>query len=91
MVLYDSETWPIRVVDERMLSVFGNDSIHRILRVRRKDCVPSVQLRRSLCLTSIPTLLVERRLRWFGHAARRLEGELNKDLLLPTPPRTWRR
>ncbi len=38
-----------------------------------------------------PALLVQRRLRWFGHAARRPEGELNKDLLLPTPHRTWRR
>ncbi len=36
-------------------------------------------------------LLVQRRIRWFGHAARRPEGELIKDLLLPTPPRTLRR
>ncbi len=36
-------------------------------------------------------LLVQRMLRWFGHAARRPEGELIKDLLLPTPPRTWHR
>ncbi len=50
-----------------------------------------MELRRRLCLTSIPTLLVQRRFRWFGHAARRPEGELIKDLLLPTPPRTWSR
>ncbi len=30
-------------------------------------------------------------LRWCGHTARRPEGELIKDRLLPTPPRTWRR
>ncbi len=36
-------------------------------------------------------LLVQRRLRWFGHAARRPDDELIKDLHLPTPPRTWRR
>ncbi len=59
-----------------MLEVFDNDSIRRILRVRRRDCVPSVELRRRLCLTSIPTLLVQKRLRWFGHAARRPEDEL---------------
>ncbi len=76
---------------ERMLEVFDNDSIRRILRVRRRDCVPSVELRRRLCLTSVLTLLVQRRLRWFGHAARRPEGELSKNLHLPTPPRTWRR
>ncbi len=32
-------------------------------------------------------LLVQRMLRWFGHAATRPEGELIKDPLLPT----WRR
>ncbi len=53
--------------------------------------MPSVELCRRLSLTSIPALLVQRRLRWFGHAARRPEGELIKELLLPTPPRTWRR
>ncbi len=73
-----------------MLEVFDNDSIHRILRVRRRDSVPYVELRRRLCLTSIPVQFVQRRLRWFGHTARRPEGELIKDLLLSTPPRTWR-
>ncbi len=66
----------MRVADEGMLEAFDNDSIRRILRVRRRDCVPSVELRRRLCLTRIPALLVQRRFRWFGHAARRPEGEL---------------
>ncbi len=65
---YGCETWPIRVADDRMLEVFDNDRIHRILRVRHIDCVPSVELRRRLCLSSIPALIVHRRLRWFGHA-----------------------
>ncbi len=91
ILLYGCETWPVRVADERVLEVFDNDSIRRILRVRRRDCVPSVELRRRLCLTSIPALVVQRRHRWFGHASRRLEGELIKDLLPPTPPRIWRR
>ncbi len=72
-----------------MLEVFDNDSIRRILRVRRRDCVPFMELRRRLCLTSIPAPLVQRRLRWLSNAARRPEGELIKDLLLLTPPRTW--
>ncbi len=50
-----------------------------------------MELRRRLCLTSMPALLVQRRLHWFGHAARHREGELINDLLLPTLPRTWRR
>ncbi len=51
-----------------MLMVFDNDSIRRILSVRRRDCVPPVELRRRLCLTKMPS---QRRLRWFSHAARR--------------------
>ncbi len=74
-----------------MLEVLGNDSIRRILGVRRRDCVSSVELRRRFRLTGISALLVQRRLRWFGHAARRLEGELINDLLFPTPPSTWHR
>ncbi len=34
------------------------------------------------------TQLAQRRLRWFGHAARRPDGELIKDLLRPTPSST---
>ncbi len=71
-----------------MLEVFENDSIRRILRVRRRDCVPPMELRHRLCLKSMPALLVQRRLRWFDHATKRPEGELIKDLLLPTLPRT---
>ncbi len=63
ILLYGCETWPVREADERMLEVFDNDSIRRILRVRRRDRVPSVELRRRLSLTSIPALLVQRRLR----------------------------
>ncbi len=55
----------------RMLEVFANDSIRRILHVGRRDCVPPVELSRRLSLTSIPALLVQRRLHWFSHASRR--------------------
>ncbi len=49
-----------------------------------------MELRRRLSLTSIPAMVVQRRLRWFGHATRRPEGERIKDLLLATPPRLLR-
>ncbi len=35
ILLYGCETWPVRVADERMLVVFDNDSICRILHARR--------------------------------------------------------
>ncbi len=73
--MIDVEIWPVR---ERVLEVFGNDSIHRILRVTCINCVPSLELRRRLYPASIPALLVQRRLHRFGRAARRPDGELIK-------------
>ncbi len=48
-----------------------------------------MELHRRLCLRSTPALLVQRRVHWFGHAARRPEGELIKNLLLQTPTPKW--
>ncbi len=86
--LAETVTYPRPV---SLLEVFVNDSIHRILHIRRRDCVPAMEQRHHLCLTSIPALFVQRRLRWFGYAVRRPESELIKGLLLPTPHRTWHR
>ncbi len=63
-----------------MLAVVDNDSIRRFLCMWCRDGVPSVERRRRLRISSIATLLVR--------DARRLDGELIKDLLLPTPLRT---
>ncbi len=80
--------WTVREANERILGIFDNGSIRRILHVRRGDCVPSVELRRNLCLTSIPALLTQSR---FGQAERHPDSELITNLLLSTPRRTWRR
>ena len=78
------ETWPLRAVDLRRLEVFDNDCFRNILRCRRIDRVPTTTLRRRLNLRPRPFVLLQRRFRWFGHAARRPEWELIRDLLLPT-------
>ncbi len=70
----------MRVANGRMLAVFDNDSIHHNLPAGRRDCVPTVELRHRLRLTSVPAQLVQRRLGWFGDAERRPEGELIRDL-----------
>ncbi len=66
------------------------------LRHRKRQSHPtheaqSVELLRRLYITSVLAQLVQRRLRWLGHAARRTDEKLIKDLLLLTPPSTWRR
>ncbi len=48
----------------------------------------------SISRTEFPTLqalLLRRRLRWFGHAARRAPGEFMREMINPDVPRAWRR
>ncbi len=52
--------WHVWVADKEMLLVIENDRVRWILRVRRGDCVPTVELRRHLYHTSISAQLVQR-------------------------------
>ena len=91
ILLYGCEMRPLRAVDLQKLEVFVNDCLHYILRCCRIDCVRTTTLRRRLNLRPLPSVLLQRHLRWFGHAARRPEGELICDLLLPTSLPNWRK
>ncbi len=53
--------------------------------------IPMVELRCRLRLTCMQAKLFQRKLRLFGHVARRHEGEPIRSLLLPTSPRTRRK
>ncbi len=88
-LLYACETWPVRVADERIMEVFDNDSICHILRGRLRDCVPSVELRRpTLPYEFIGTARAKKApLVWL--CCKTSYGELNKELLLTIPTRTW--
>ena len=89
ILLYGCETWSLRVVDLRKLEVSDNDCLRYILRCRRIDRVPTTTLHRRLNLHPLPPVLLWRHLQWFGHAARRPEGELIRDVLLPTSLPNW--
>ena len=82
------ETWPLRAVDLRKLEVFDNYCLRYILRCHQIDRVSTTT---CLNLRPLPPVLLQRRLRWFGHAARRPEGELIRDVLLPTSLSNWRK
>lgn len=91
ILLYGCETWPVRVADLKKVEVFDNDCLRRILCFRRIDRVRTSTLRQTCRLQPIPAALRLRRLRWFGHAARRPPGELVRDCLLPRPLPGWRK
>ncbi len=48
-------------------------------------------LRQRCSLRALPSVLLQRRLRWFGHASRRAPGEIIRDVICPTPLQTWRK
>ena len=91
ILLYGYEMWPLRAVDLRKLEVFDNDCFRYILRCRRIDRVSTTTLHRRLNLRPLPPVLLQRRLRWFEHAARRPEGELIRNVLLPPSLPNWRK
>ncbi len=90
ILLYGCETWLLRVEHQRCLEVFDNDCLHRILGCRRRDRVPCEVLCHRLDLRALPPMLLQRRLRWFGHAARRPAGEIIRGIINPVPPSHWR-
>ncbi len=91
ILLYGSETWPLRVEDQRRLKSFDNDCMCRLLCRRRLDPVPSAVFRRQLHLRALHPVLLQRRLRLFGHAARRPVGEIIREVSNPESPVHLRR
>ncbi len=87
ILLYGYETLPLRLEDIKRLEVFNNDCLRRIGRCIRRDRVPCAVFRQRLQLTTLPALLLQRRLPWFGHAARRAPGEFMRELINPDVPR----
>ncbi len=90
ILLYGCETWPLRVEDRKRLEVFDNDCLRHIAKRNRCDRVLCAVLRQRLQLPTLPVLLLQRRLRWVGHAARRAPGEFIRELINPDVPRPWR-
>ncbi len=91
IVLYGCETWPVRAEDLRRLEVFDSDCLRCLLRCCRRDRVPFASLRQRCSLRALPSVLLQRRLLWFGHTSRRPPGEIIREVICPTPLPTWRK
>ncbi len=76
ILLYGCETWSVRVKDIRWLEVFDNDCLQGLFRYCRRDRVPCVSVRQRCSLRVLPSVLLQRLLRWFGHASRRALGKI---------------
>ena len=90
ILLYGCETWPLRKSDVHQLEVFDNDCIRAVSNYRRTDRMRMDLLRSRMGIFSLSPHLLQRRLKWFGHAARRPNSEFIRKLLLPPAPPDWR-
>ena len=80
-LLYSSETWATTKKQEAKLNSFHFRCLRRILGISWIDKVTNEEVLRRTSLTTLPTILRRRRLRWLGHVSRMEDGRIPKDLL----------
>ena len=81
-MLYGSETWALRKIDESKLEINDMRMIRRICRAKLTDRIYSEEYRKRLGLEDINSVLKKRRLRWFGHVERRDNEWIKKSLVM---------
>ena len=96
---YASETWTLKACDTRKLESFEMRCLRTILGVSRRDRIPNIKIREDLKITqTITQYIKEKRVRWFGHIARRpsgnyvaeaFKGTFTSKRLKGRPPKRW--
>ena len=99
VLLYGSETWQLYAADKKRLNAFHQRCLRRILKVSYRDHITNVEILKRTGQREIGDVLMERRLRWYGHVARMAEERIPKIVMKwkPTgkrrrgrPRLTWR-
>ena len=98
VMLYGSETWPVKAEDTQRLHRNEMSMIQWMCGAKLKDNKSCVELRLLLGIDSITSEMQTRRLRWFGHIERRDESdwlkrvqhlEVNGSRGRGRPQKTW--
>ncbi|XP_050707960.1 uncharacterized protein LOC126993145 [Eriocheir sinensis] len=80
-LLYGSESWTLRARQERKLNSLHMRCLRRILNITWQDKITNNTVLERAGMTSMFTLLKQRRMRWLGHVVRMDDGRIPKDLL----------
>ena len=80
-LLYGSESWTPHSGQEKRLSTFHMRCLRRILGISLNDHFTNSAVLERAGVSSMFTLLKQRRLRWLGHVSRMDDGRIPKDLL----------
>ena len=93
MLLYGSETWPLRVEDTRRLLVFDHRCLRNIAGVWWERRISNAEVRRMVLGAenrSVDELMTLHRLRWLGHVLRMPTDRLPRKALLAQPEANWK-
>ncbi|XP_050707118.1 uncharacterized protein LOC126992423 [Eriocheir sinensis] len=77
----DRESWTLRARQERKLNSLHMRCLRRILNITWQDKITNNTVLERAGMTSMFTLLKQRRMRWLGHVVRMDDGRIPKDLL----------
>ena len=95
ILLYGSETWPLRAEDSRKISVFDHRCLRSIARVWWEHRISNADVRRMVFgrrnAHSIDELMTLHRLRWLGHVLRMPPSRLPRRALFAQPQIGWER
>ena len=80
-LLYGSESWPTYTRQEKRLNGFHLRCLRRLLQIKWQDRVSNTNVLQRADMPSIPTLLIQRRLRWLGHVHRMEADRLPRQVL----------
>ena len=80
-LLYGSESWTTYTGKERRLNGFHLRCLRRLLRIKWQDKFPNTEVLERAGLMSIPSLLIQRRLRWLCHVHRMEPDRLPREIL----------
>jgi len=98
-MLHGSETWPARKENEVALQRAEMRMVRWMCNVKIKDRVPSKELRERLGIDDIILIVLQNRLRWYGHVLRKedtdwvkkcMEYKVEGSRSRGRPNRTWR-
>ena len=94
VLLYGSETWPVRSEDIRRLATFDHRCLRNIAGVWWEHRMNNSKVRHMVLgaqARSISELMTLHRLRWLGHVLRMPEDRLPRRALFSQPHSSWKR
>jgi len=79
-LLYGSESWTTYAAQEKLLNVFHLRCLRHILSISWQDRITNSAVLERAGISSVYTLLRQKRLRWIGHVHGMDEGRIPKQL-----------